>query len=169
MPKPNTNGIVRKIVPGWGKFLGLILLVISCGVLVGEPQTSDITFDEVIDKFGVDSGLTDLQKKEEWEKYKGQCVRWQGKLESVSEHRSAEILLGFAHSYSQPSKYSPKRKVLVVAPSSFKQEALGLQKDEIYRYNLTLTGAGLGSGSTMFLGDLGCKEGRELVHLPPKK
>ena len=48
-------------------------------------QVSPITFEEVNDRFGVESTLTDLQKDRQWDAFEGKCVEWTGELSSLSE------------------------------------------------------------------------------------
>ena len=60
-------------------------------------RPTDITFREIHSRFGLDSPLTDLQKKTAWKTYKGKCIQWQGQLVHLDEGLLGGIVIGFKH------------------------------------------------------------------------
>ena len=116
-----------------------------------EPvQVSDVTFDDVNEKFGVQSDWTDLQKEREWPAYEGLCVEWTGELTSLSE--------GFFGGFNIQFKHLPATfvsDVLVHAPSSAEEELLTWRKGNRYRYRGRLDNYG-GAFLPISL-DLGCE------------
>lgn len=98
---------------------------------------SGVSFEDVNQKFGTDSRLTDLQKKEEWKKYQGQCVEWTGELTYVSEGFLGGISLGFKH-----VPITLTYDVLISAPRSVRDMALRMEKGAHYRYRATLRSYG---------------------------
>ena len=98
---------------------------------------SDITFQEVYDKFSVKSNLTDLQKDHFWKDYEGKCVEWTGKLEYLDSGFLGGIDIGFDHGEALFTY-----DVLVSAPDSVKETALGWSMESVHTYRATLTGYG---------------------------
>lgn len=92
-----------------------------------------ITFEDVVRKFGVGGELTDLQKKDEWEKYRGKCAEGTGELAYVDEGWLGGIRLGFKHS---PATLT--YDVLVFAPRRARDMALKMEKGRRYEYRATL-------------------------------
>ena len=120
-----TGGIVMS------KFcIGLAICLIVC---VLPTKAISISFEEVDRKFGIDSNLTKLQKKEGWKKYKGECVTWTGELVYLDESMFGGYSLGFKHK-DTTFTYD----VLVSAPKSFKKQALAMTKESFYNYTIKL-------------------------------
>ena len=46
---------------------------------------SDVTWEEIDKIYNLKSDFTELQKKEHWKNYKGEKVKWSGKVSSVGE------------------------------------------------------------------------------------
>ena len=104
----------------------------ACGA-VGEPVTSDLAVEEVNDRFGVESTLTDLQKDRQWDAFEGKCVEWTGELSSLSE--------GFFGGFSIQFKHLPTTfvsDVLVSATSSEESQLLQWREGQRYTYRATL-------------------------------
>ena len=94
---------------------------------------SPITFEEVNDRFGVESTLTDLQKDRQWDAFEGKCVEWTGELSSLSE--------GFFGGFSIQFKHLPTTfvsDVLVSATSSEESQLLQWREGQRYTYRATL-------------------------------
>ena len=100
-------------------FAVLSLLVGGCGGAAEPLQVSDVTFDDVNEKFGVQSNRTDLQKEREWRAYEGLCVEWAGELTSLSAGLFGGFNIQFKH---LPTTFVSD--VLVHAPSSAEEELL---------------------------------------------
>ena len=96
---------------------------------VARTQPSGITFQEVNSKFGINSSLTDLQKREEWKKYKGKCVQWTGELAHLDEGMLGGIVVGFKH-LSDTFTYD----VYVTASSQMKDHLLTLSQGSWHEY-----------------------------------
>ena len=110
---------------------------------------SDITFEEVNEKFGDGSSLTDLQKEEAWKSYKNKCIEWTGELVSMSEGTFGGIRIGMRHLSSTIT-----RDVTVTAPDSEKKALLNWREGDYYTYKGRLKGYG-GMISTIKV-DWGC-------------
>jgi hypothetical protein len=64
----------------------VILICAGCGETPQpEPPLSAIEWSSVDSIYNLKSKQTDLQKNERWKEFKGQKVRWTGKVSSVSE------------------------------------------------------------------------------------
>ena len=148
--KQNKSSIAKGPFIAWGTFLGLFVLFGSHGVLLSAQEVSDITFDEVNNKFGVNANRSDLQKKEGWKQYQDKCVEWEGELVHVDEGIFGGISLGYKH-----LKTTFTYDVLVSAPSSAKQQALELEINARYSYKVTLKN--YGGAILPITADLGCK------------
>jgi hypothetical protein len=90
-----------------------------------------VTFEEISEKFGTHSRLTEAQKREEWKKYEGRCVQWSGELSYVGGFLRGTTL-GFKH-YPRTLTYD----VLVSAPDGAR-EAAQMKKGGHYTYRGTL-------------------------------
>ena len=125
--------------------IALIICLIVCGL---PTEARSISFEEIDRKFGIDSDWTKLQKKEEWKKYKGECVTLTGELVYLDESMFGGYSLGFKHK-DTTFTYD----VLASAPKSFKQEALTMRKGSFYSYPIKLKSF---AGAIMpITGDLG--------------
>src|SRR5581483_10996202 len=101
-----------------------------------EPQPSappPVSFEEVNDKFGNHSQLTEAQKREEWKKYQGRCVQWAGDLTYVGDSFLRGVTLGFKHD-PRTLTYD----VLVSAPDDQRNSVLRMKKGGHYTYRGTL-------------------------------
>ena len=76
---------------------------------------SDITFEEIDEKFGTESSMTDLQKEEAWKAYKNKCIEWTGSL----AHLDSGVLGGFSIGMKHKST-TFTYDVLISAPDSQK-------------------------------------------------
>ena len=116
-----------------------------------EEVVSEITFEEVNEKFGMDSALTGLQKSDEWKKYEAQCVTWVGELSSVEDMFSSitGITLGFKHLRSTLTY-----DVQISAPVTGKEAFLTLKKGNRYQYKATLQD--YGGAILPIMADWGC-------------
>lgn len=92
-----------------------------------------ITFQEVSEKFGTQSRLTEAQKREAWKKYQGRCVQWSGELSYVGESFIRGLTLGFKHN-PRTLTYD----VLVSAPDNERDAAQNMKKGAHYSYRGTL-------------------------------
>ena len=122
------------------RFMFLIFLMFMAYAMVGDSSAqtiSSITFEQVERNFGSKSSLTELQKDQHWKRYKGACVKWTGKLVHVQEGWLGGITLGFQH---QPATFT--YDVLLSAPSSYKDIALSMQKNNYCEYTATLKNYG---------------------------
>jgi hypothetical protein len=102
-----------------------------------EPQAParprPVSFEEVSQKFGSHSQLTEAQKREEWKKYQGRCVEWAGDLSYVGDSFLRGVTLGFKHD-PRTLTYD----VLVSAPDDERAAALRMKKGGHYTYRGTL-------------------------------
>lgn len=98
---------------------------------------SAITFEEVHRQFSPGGNLTDLQKDNVWEQYRGNCVEWTGQLEYLDEGFLGGITIGFRH-----RRDTLTYDVLVSAPASMKGELLSWTQGQTYTYRATLESYG---------------------------
>jgi hypothetical protein len=101
-----------------------------------EPESKaapDVTFEEVSEKFGTGSRLTEAQKREEWKKYQGRCVVWAGELSYVGDGFLRGLALGFKHN-PRTLTYD----VLIATPDNARDAALRMKKGAHYTYRGTL-------------------------------
>ncbi len=96
-------------------------------------RISNITFSQVHRLFGVDGALTELQKEEEWKKYRGKCVEWTGQLVHLDEGLWSGVEIGFKH-----AQYTLTYDVIVSAPSAEKERLMALRQGRSYKYQATL-------------------------------
>ena len=96
---------------------------------LARTQPSGITFKEVHSKFGINSPLTDLQKKKEWDKYESKCIQWRGTLAHLDEGMFGGIVIGFKH-LSSTLTYD----VLVSAPASMEEKFMKMKQGHVYSY-----------------------------------
>ena len=94
---------------------------------------SDITFAEIHELFGSDKQLTDLQKKDRWKKYDGQCVEWTGTLVHLDTGLFGGLNIGMKH-LEQTFTYD----VLISAPTSEKDRFMSWTVGQRYTYRVTL-------------------------------
>ena len=94
---------------------------------------SSITFEEVNDRFGVQSTLTDLQKDRQWDAFEGKCVEWIGELTSLSEGFFGGFSIQFKH-----LRTTFVSDVIVSAPSSEESRLLQWSEGQRYTYRGTL-------------------------------
>ena len=93
-----------------------------------------ISFEEVDRRFGINSDLTDLQKKSEWKKnYKGKCVKWLGQLVYLDEDWFGGFNLGFKH-----KRDTFTYDVLVSTPSSYEEKLITMKNGNWYSYTIKL-------------------------------
>lgn len=90
---------------------------------------------KVSDTFGASSQLSDLQKDELWNNYKGRSFKWKM---SVTDVRSETFGSGFSVQYKCQGSHSLIQDVIITYPSSSKQMVLGLQKGGVYEVQGTL-------------------------------
>lgn len=114
------------------------------------PTISNVTFRQFNRLFAHNSGLTDLQKDEEWKKYQGLCIEWTGELAHLDQGIFGGISIGMKH-LKQTLTYD----VLIDAPSSQKDVLLSWQKGTRHTYRATLTG--YGGAMLPISADWGCK------------
>ena len=93
----------------------------------------DVTFEEVHKLFGASGALTDLQKEEFWERYRGVCVEWTGQLASLDTGLFGGINIGIKH---VPTTLT--FDVLISAPESEKDRFLTWALGNQYTYQATL-------------------------------
>ena len=74
-----------------------VITILLSAFAASAQEVSKITFNEVHNKFSVESSLTDLQKDELWKEYKGKCVQWNGRLEYLDQGFFGGISAGFKH------------------------------------------------------------------------
>ncbi|MCY4508805.1 MAG: hypothetical protein OXG35_17890 [Acidobacteria bacterium] len=113
-------------------------------------QVSDVTFDDLNEKFGVQSDWTDLRKDREWPAYEGLCVEWTGELTSLSEGLFGGFSIQFRHLAT-----TFVSDVLVNAPSSAEEELLTWREGNRYRYRGRLVD--YGGAILPITVDLGCE------------
>ena len=85
------------------------------------------------EKFSPESKWTDLRKKEEWKKYKGKCVVWEGELAYLEQGWFGGLSVGFKH---LPHTFT--YDVLVSAPRSVKDRLMQWEQGATYKYKATL-------------------------------
>lgn len=90
---------------------------------------SDITFEEVDDKFGIEGSMTDLQKEEAWKSYKNKCIEWTGSLAHLDSGVFGGINIGMKHK-STTLTYD----VLISAPESQKSRLMKWKEGDTYTY-----------------------------------
>ena len=132
----------------------LLLAALPMAALSQEPITAagEITFEEINDLFGAGAKLTDLQKKEYWKKYDGQCVEWTGVLVHLDEGWLGGINIGMRHLRSTFTY-----DVLIEAPDSEREHFMTWAIDNRYTYRATLDRYG---GAIMpITADWGCEGG----------
>ena len=88
-----------------------------------------ITFQEVDAKFGLNSSLTELQKKEIWKSYENKCIQWTGRLEHLDTGLFGGIQIGMKHN-SATFTYD----VLISAPNSEKERLMQWKMGHAYTY-----------------------------------
>ena len=111
---------------------------------------SNVTFHQFNRLFAPNSGLTDLQREEEWKKYRGLCIEWTGELVHLDQGVFGGISIGMKH-LRQTLTYD----VLIDAPSSQKDVLLSWRKGARHTYRATLTSYGGAMLPTS--ADWGCK------------
>ena len=113
--------------------ISFIVTILVSAFAASSQGVSKITFNEVHNKFSIESSLTDLQKDEEWKKYKGKCVEWRGQLEYLDQGFFGGISVGFKHR-NETFTYD----VLVSAPKSEKENLMKWRQGTKYTYKATL-------------------------------
>ena len=116
-----------------------------------QPAVSTVTFGEINHLFGVNGKLTDIQKDREWEKYRGLCVEWTGKLSYLDSKFFGGFSVGMKH-----LRGTLTYDVLIDAPSSTEDILMGWNMDEVYTYRATLTR--YGGAILPISADWGCEE-----------
>ena len=111
---------------------------ISAGQIAAAQQADatgvpPITFEEVNDRFGVQSTLTDLQKDRQWDAFEGKCVEWTGELTSLSEGFFGGFSIQFKH-----LRTTLVSDVIVSTPSSEESRLLQWSEGQRYTYRGTL-------------------------------
>ena len=107
--------------------------VAATSATANAQQVSPITFEEVNDRFGVQSTLTDLQKDRQWDAFEGKCVEWTGELTSLSEGFFGGFSIQFKH-----LRTTFVSDVIVSAPSSAESQLLQWSEGQSYTYRGTL-------------------------------
>ena len=132
--RANKKDLKEKIRSGnWRVVLAAVVLLALASASANAQQVSPITFEEVNDRFGVESTLTNLQKDRQWDAFEGKCVEWTGELSSLSE--------GFFGGFSIQFKHLPTTfvsDVIVSAPSSEESQLLQWNEGQRYTYRATL-------------------------------
>ncbi len=132
-------------------FISILLALLLALITVhAEPTVSSVTFKQVNSLFAHDSGLTDLQKEEEWKNYRGLCVEWKGELAYLESGFFGGISVGMKHLGSTLTY-----DVLIDAPKSQKEELLSWRKGSRYTYRATLVN--YGSAILPISADWGCE------------
>jgi hypothetical protein len=96
----------------------------------------DISYFDFDSIFGSTSSLTDIQKEEEWKKYEGKIVKWEGSVVDVDK------MLG---SYQVTFKHKPYTftyDVLVTYDKSMKDKLMTIQKGDYVTYTGKLKSKG---------------------------
>jgi hypothetical protein len=91
-----------------------------------------VTFEEVNEKFGSHSRLTEAQKRDEWTKYQGKCVEWSGELSYVGDSFLRGRTLGFKHN-SRTLTYD-----VLISATDNARDAAQMKKGGRYTYRATL-------------------------------
>ena len=117
---------VKREVKNMLRLLFVITILLSA-FAASAQEVSKITFNEVHNKFSVESSLTDLQKDELWKEYKGKCVEWKGRLEYLDQGFFGGISVGFKHR-NETFTYD----VLVSAQKSEKENLMKWKQDQIH-------------------------------------
>ena len=107
--------------------------VAATSATANAQQVSPITFEEVNDRFGVQSTLTDLQKDRQWDAFEEKCVEWTGELTSLSEGFFGGFSIQFKH-----LRTTFVSDVIVSAPSSTESQLLQWSEGQSYTYRGTL-------------------------------
>ena len=128
----------------------VLTLLLSILTAHAEPAASNVTFKQVNRLFAYDSGLTDLQKEEEWKNYRGLCVEWTGELAYLESGFLGGISIGMKHLGSTLTY-----DVLIETPSSQKEVLLSWRKGTRHTYRATLVN--YGSAILPILVDWGCE------------
>jgi hypothetical protein len=104
----------------------------------GKVERTDVTLQELRSLFSKRSKLTNLQRQERFEQYKGKMVRWQGALKKAS-YIDGELSAVFSHRI-KPSSPLGRRKVTVVVnfAESEKSKLLDAQKGTLVTYEALL-------------------------------
>lgn len=108
-PQPKKSGCLRVFLIVVGVVFGLIVLLGIIGALVSPsgsqssspassssnspalavtvapPQERPISWREIDSIYNLKGNNTDLQKDEEWKRFKGKRVRWSGKVSAISD------------------------------------------------------------------------------------
>ena len=98
---------------------------------IGKKPLS-ISFEEFDALFGLESGKTDLQKKDAFKRYRNKCVEWTGELVYANEGLFG-LSVGFKH---LPGTFT--YDTLVEVPSAARDVVLKMNKGQRYRYKGTL-------------------------------
>ena len=133
-------------------FVCAVALALPIAALSQDPITAagEITFKEIHNLFGAESKQTDLQKKERWKQYKGQCVEWTGVLAHLDEGWLSGINIGMKHLRSTFTY-----DVLIDAPDSERDRLMDWVIGNRYTYRATLNQYG---GAIMpITADWGCE------------
>ena len=103
---------------------------ISSRRAVKEPLR--VSFEEFDELFGLKSGKTELQKKDAFNRFKGQCVEWTGEMVYANEGLFG-LSVGFKH---LPGTFT--YDTLVNVPSTSRGSVLKMYKGQRYQYKGTL-------------------------------
>ena len=90
---------------------------------------SDISFEEIDNKFSCKSSLADSEKKEVWKRYEGECVEWWGEFTHVELGYLDGIRIGMRHKAST-STYD----VQISVSAEEKKQMLSWEKGKTYPY-----------------------------------
>lgn len=165
------KGLLKLVLIGFagGFVLLVVLIIIGINLENGDsPTTSgsveksdgatvpaeilptNITFEEVNQKFGVQSKLTDLQKDRAWEEYEGKCVEWSGELAHLDEAVFGGFNVGFKH---LPHTFT--YDVLLDAGQEYEDVFLEMDQGSTYTYKFTLKN--YGGAILPISGEIGCR------------
>jgi len=84
-------------------------------------------------KFGLESPLSEAQKDEEWEKYRGKFVTWQGEIVYAGEDLFGALKLGVRQRQHSSKSYGAYDVLVNLRPDQ-KQKLLKLKKGDIVSY-----------------------------------
>ncbi len=102
-----------------------------------QSVVADVSFEEINNLFGINSSLTDLQKDNTWNQYRGLCIEWTGQLANMDSQFFGGISIGMKH-LGTTITYD----VSIDAPSSEQDALLLWQQGDVYTYRATLVDYG---------------------------
>ena len=100
---------------------------------------TNITFEEVYEKFSNESQLTDLRQENEWKKYENKCIEWTGILVEL-EDGVFSMTIRMQHKKTLVNQALGKLgyDVEISAPKNLKEQFLSWQTGHSYTYQGTI-------------------------------